>query len=99
MATPNEKLAVSLTILRDLQKGQRFADEWRLSPEQSLLLHAENTVIPAHVIVYSTREMNNKITLLFNTSLYDLKQPQMPPTSPRAMALGSLRSWRERSAT
>jgi len=25
----------------------RFGDAWHLSPEQSLLLHAENTVIPA----------------------------------------------------
>jgi fido (protein-threonine AMPylation protein) len=139
MATPNQKLASSLTILRGLQedgrrvfqsrelgrahrerllengflrevmKGwlissepgarsgdstpwygsfwefcarycdDRFVKEWHLSPEQSLLLHAENTVIPTQVIVNSPRGMNNKIALLFNTSLYDLKQPQMPP--------------------
>jgi fido (protein-threonine AMPylation protein) len=60
---------------------ERFADEWHLSPEQSLLLHAENTVIPSQVIVYSPRGMNNKITLPFNTSLYDLKQSQMPPAA------------------
>jgi fido (protein-threonine AMPylation protein) len=59
--------------------NERFADEWHLSPEQSLLLHAENTVTPAQVIVYSPKGMNNKIALLLHTSLYDLKQPQMPP--------------------
>jgi len=107
MAAPNEKLAASLTVLRDLQKdgrrvfqsqglsrlhrerllqngflqevirgwlistspgarngdstpwyasfwefcarysNERFGDDWHLSPEQSLLLHAEKTVIPS----------------------------------------------------
>lgn len=139
MATPNEKLAVSMSILSDLQKDgrrvfqsqelgrvhrerllkngflqevmkgwlissgpsarggdstpwyasfwefcarycqERFGDDWHLSPEQSLLLHAENTVIPSQVIVSSPKGMNNKISLLSGTSLYDLKQPQMPP--------------------
>src|SRR4051794_18526880 len=32
---------------------ERFAGAWHLSPEQSLLLHAENTVIPKQVIIYS----------------------------------------------
>ena len=57
----------------------RFGDEWHLSPEQSLLLHAEHTVIPTQVIIYSPRGTNNVVKLLFDTSLYDLKQPQMPP--------------------
>jgi hypothetical protein len=57
----------------------RFGQHWHLSPEQSLLLHAENTVIPLQVVVYSTRGMNNTVNLLFGTSIYDLKQAQMPP--------------------
>jgi hypothetical protein len=141
MPTPNERLADSLTVLQELQKGgrrvfqskelsrvhrerlvqsgflqevlkgwlissspssregdstpwyasfwefcacystERFGDEWRLSPEQSLFLHAENTVIPKQAIVYSPRGTNNKIGLLFGTSLYDLKQPRMPPAT------------------
>jgi fido (protein-threonine AMPylation protein) len=141
MATPNEKLAASLTALRDLQEGgrrvfqsqelsrtdrqrllqngfvqevmkgwlissspgardgdstpwyasfwefcarycgERFGDEWYLSPEQSVLLHAENTVIPAQVLIHSPKGTNNKITLRFGTSLYDLKQPLMPPAA------------------
>lgn len=56
----------------------RFGDQWHLSPEQSLMLHAENTAIPAQVIVYSPKGTNNKLTLLFGTSLYDLKQKRMP---------------------
>ncbi|MEE8202142.1 MAG: Fic family protein [Alphaproteobacteria bacterium] len=57
----------------------RFGNEWHLSPEQSLLLHAENTVIPEQVIIYTPKGTNNTVDLLFGTSLYDLKQRQMPP--------------------
>lgn len=57
----------------------RFGAEWLLSPEQSLLLHAESTVIPPQVIIHSPKGSNNTIELLFGTSLYDLKQAQMPP--------------------
>jgi fido (protein-threonine AMPylation protein) len=58
---------------------ERFGSDWHLSPEQSLLLHAESTVIPAQVVVYSLKGTNNTIQLLFGTSFYDLKQPRMPP--------------------
>ncbi len=57
----------------------RFRDQWHLSPEQSLLLHAESTVIPQQVIVYSPKGTNNTINLPFGTSLYDLRQKKMPP--------------------
>ena len=55
----------------------RFGSDWHLSPEQSLLLHAEDTVIPTQVIIYSPQGTNNTIKLLFGTSLYDLKS-KMP---------------------
>jgi len=58
---------------------ERFATAWHLSAEQSLLLQAENTVIPPQVIVYSAKGTNNTISLLFGTSFYDLKEPQPPP--------------------
>jgi len=35
--------------------GERFAGGWHLSPEQSLLLHAEKNVIPTQVIVHSPK--------------------------------------------
>jgi fido (protein-threonine AMPylation protein) len=60
---------------------ERFGREWCLSPEQSLLIHAENTVIPSQVIVYTPKGTNNKVALPFGTSLYDLRQPQMPPAA------------------
>src|SRR5215469_2850350 len=138
MATPNEKLAASLTALRKLQAGgrrvlqseeltridrerlvrngflhevmkgwlissspdtrdgdstpwyasfwefcgrycdARFGNGWHLSPELSVLLHAENTVVPSQVIIHSAKGTNHKIPLLFGTSLYDLKVSQMP---------------------
>jgi hypothetical protein len=52
----------------------RFGDNWHLSPEQSLLLHAENTVIPTQVVVYGPRGTNHKLDLLFGTSLYELEE-------------------------
>ena len=57
----------------------RFGPDWRISPEQSLLLHAENTVIPQQVIIYTPKGANNTVELLFGTSLYDLRQKEMPP--------------------
>ena len=57
--------------------GERFGREWHLSPEQSLLLHAGNTVIPTQVIIYSPKGTNNTVKLPFDTSLYDRKQKDM----------------------
>jgi hypothetical protein len=59
----------------------RFGTEWHLSPEQSLLLHAEHTVLPKQVVVYSPKGTNHNLELLFGTSLYDLKQAEMPATA------------------
>ena len=59
--------------------GARFGEDWHLSPEQSLLLHAENTAIPPQLIVYTPKGTNNTVGLPFGTSLYDLRQREMPP--------------------
>ncbi|MEO6775065.1 MAG: Fic family protein [Kofleriaceae bacterium] len=56
-----------------------FGTEWNLSPDQSLLLHAENTTIPKQVIIHSPRAGNNRIDLLFGTSFFALKAKGMPP--------------------
>ncbi|MGH9889055.1 MAG: cell filamentation protein Fic, partial [bacterium] len=58
---------------------ERFGDAWHLSPELSLLLHAEDSAIPKQVILYSPAANNNRVELLFDTSLFLLKQKQMPP--------------------
>ena len=53
----------------------RFGHNWHLSPEQSLLLHADNTVVPKQVIVYAKKGKNNATVMPFGVSLYDLKSP------------------------
>ncbi|HWO17646.1 MAG TPA: Fic family protein [Kofleriaceae bacterium] len=58
---------------------ERFAAEWHLSPEQSLLLHAEHTAIPKQVIVHSPAANNNRIDLPYGTSFFALKEKAMPP--------------------
>ena len=57
----------------------RFGEAWHLSAGQSLLLHAENTAIPRQVIIHAPKGANNAIELPFGTSLYDLRQRDMPP--------------------
>lgn len=68
--------------------NDRFGDAWHLSPEQSLFLHAECTVIPSQVVIYSPRGSNNRLDLLFGTSLFDLKETQPPPASDIQMREG-----------
>ena len=51
----------------------RFDDDWCLSPEQSLLLHAGNWTVPLQLLV-RTPKGNNKVTALpHNTSLFDVR--------------------------
>ena len=58
---------------------ERFGEQWHLSPEQSVFLHGERTVIPDQLVVHSPKATNNDIKLLFGTTLYDLKVSEMPP--------------------
>src|SRR5437763_1519527 len=58
---------------------ERFGEQWHLSPEQSLFLHGERTVIPDQLVVHSPKATNNDIKLLFGTTPYDLKVAEMPP--------------------
>lgn len=58
---------------------ERFGEDWHLSPEQSMLIHAESTIIPKQVIIYSSKGSNNNTDLLYETSLYDLKHAQAIP--------------------
>ena len=42
---------------------ERFGEQWHLSPEQSLFLHGERTVIPDQLVVHSPKATNNDIKL------------------------------------
>ena len=57
----------------------RFGEEWHLSPEQSLLIHAAASTVPRQLVVYTPKGMNNTIELPFQTGIYDLKHAPMPP--------------------
>lgn len=52
----------------------KFKNEWCLSPEQSLLLHAESPAVPVQVVVWSPKASGNNRPLPFQTSIYDLKK-------------------------
>lgn len=65
---------------------ERFGGAWHLSPEQSLLIHAEDTVIPRQVVLHSPAANNNRIDLPYGTSFFALKQHAMPPA--RDLELG-----------
>ena len=68
--------------------GERFGELWHLSPEQSLFLHGERTVIPDQLVVHSPKATNNDVPLLFGTTLYDLKTAEMPPPAALMMRDG-----------
>ena len=67
---------------------ERFGGEWHLSPEQSLWLDGERTVIPDQVVVNSPKGTNNEIKPFFGTSLYDLKVAAMPAAANLVMRDG-----------
>lgn len=51
----------------------RFVNSWSLSPEQSLLLHAENWTVPQQLLVRTSRGDNKLTQLPFNTSLLNVR--------------------------
>jgi len=52
---------------------ERFGEEWCLSPEQSLCLHAGNQTVPAQLLVRSPKGGNKITPLPHNTSLLDVR--------------------------
>jgi len=65
----------------------RFGSDWCLSPEHSLVMHAESTTIPRQVIVWSPTGSRNNKELPFETSLYD-HQTELPAPADRAETNG-----------
>jgi hypothetical protein len=56
----------------------RFGEAWHLSPEISLLLHAEATDVPRHVVIHAPEGTNHTIDLPFGTSLFDYLVDSFP---------------------
>jgi len=53
--------------------SSRFGKNWCLSPEQSLLLHSGNFVVPAQLLIRSPKASNNRVNLLHGSSVFDSK--------------------------
>lgn len=53
--------------------NSRLGDDWCLSPEQSLLLHAGNRTVPQQLIVRSSKGSNSLVPLPFGTSLLPVR--------------------------
>jgi Fic family protein len=51
----------------------RFARDWCLSPDQSLLLHSGNFAAPIQLLVRSPRASNNRVNLIHGYSVFDSK--------------------------
>lgn len=52
---------------------ERFQNEWCLSPEQSLSIHAGNRTVPRQLLVRTPKGQNNLTELLYGTSLLEVK--------------------------
>lgn len=59
---------------------ERFDTQWCLSPEQSLLLHAENWTVPTQLLVRVPKGSNRSMELPHKTSLFQLRL-NLPPTT------------------
>ena len=68
---------------------ERFENQWCLSPEQSLFLHAGQRTVPRQLLVRAPKGRNNATALPHNTSLFELRA-ELPAESSREI-LHSLR--------
>jgi len=57
---------------------RKYGDDWCLSADQSLLLHAGNRAVPQQLLVRSPKGNNKSTSLTHNTSLFNLKT-DIPP--------------------
>ena len=53
--------------------SDRFGTDWSLFPEQSLIIHAGNTTVPAQLLVRAVKGGNSKTDLPHNTSLFETR--------------------------
>ncbi|PCK07433.1 MAG: cell filamentation protein Fic, partial [Alteromonadaceae bacterium] len=49
---------------------ERFGEDWSLSPEQSLMLHAGDTTVPRQVLVRAKKAGNKNTDFPHNTSIF-----------------------------
>ena len=74
---------------------QRFGNQWALSPEQSLSLHAGNWTVPQQLLVRALKGGNKPLSLPYDTSLFELRAALPDPaqsTEKRGLRLFSVPS-------
>ncbi len=66
--------------------NERFGDDWSLSPEQSLLLHAGNWAVPPQLLVRAPKAGNKPVSLPHGTSLFEVRAelPERSQTEERS---------------
>ncbi len=69
----------------------RFGDEWHLTADQSLLIHAENRVVPRQVVVLTAKGRNNNQPLPFNTAIFDSEARKGMPAARELVVRDGLR--------
>lgn len=60
--------------------ADRYAEDYFISPEQSLQIHTENWTVPQQLIIRTTRKANHSTPLPHGTSLWHWKSP-VPKTA------------------
>lgn len=53
--------------------AERFGDQWSLSPEQSLMLHAGDTTVPRQLLVRAPGARNKLTKFPHNTSIFEVR--------------------------
>ena len=51
----------------------RFRDEWSLSPEQSVLIHAGNRTVPGQLMIRAPRARNKTTALIHDTGIVEMR--------------------------
>lgn len=70
--------------------SERFGDNWHVSPDLSLSLHAGSTLLPKQVTVHSPLAKNGTLSLPNGCSLFDYKVTD-PISADKVTMIGSLR--------
>ncbi len=65
----------------------RFGEQWCLSPEQSVLLHAGNQTVPTQLLVRAPKASNNVTGLMHGTSILEVES-EIPPAKDLELAEG-----------
>jgi hypothetical protein len=65
----------------------RFAEDWCVSPEQSISLHTGNWTVPRQLLVRSPRGNNKPTELIHGTSIFDVRL-DLPPAADREVKDG-----------